>query len=1120
MIEYLNIIQFNCGKSNGNKSRALFDGLEANRYPILAIQEPGQHGSTLGKTYVPPNYRLGRELGVGSRVAFMVHNKIAATEWEVLDATDYVERLRLQTSEGPLNVINVYNPPGDVNQPRPEKWGEIQRAVAGAGREEILLLGDFNCHHPEWAGPEIAREPKADFLIHQLAQKGMQNLNEEGVATWGRGEAKAVLDLGFATGGVGRQVIEYAPKPEWALLKDHYPISIRIERGVKRKGTSQRYSLKNVEWGGFVAEAAKIQWGGAPAQAIVALQEGLGRCLDQYAKRAKPSDRARHDWSPQAAEFLAGARRARARMAQGGDPDAHREWKQQRNRLRSEMRSNRRTSWRKNIEEATRNEENPDKPRNRGLWQLARWSRDTQKTGLAALPALRATTDSELKNDNHSKTEILAESFFPSGEQADLSDIDPQEDWPRLEIDPTVTKEELLKAIRGLPSRKAPGPDAIANEVLKKVAGVIAEKLAEVFTAIHKSGITPEVLKESLTVTLRKEKKQDYSLPGSYRPIALENTMAKLLEGCAARRLTQAAEEHGLLPWNQMGARRKRSTLSALELLTGTIETAWRAKKTVVSVLGLDLRGAFNKVSTERLCWVLRRKGIPEWLVKIVLSFLTNRKTKIVLADWVSDWIHTTSGIPQGSTLSPILFLFFISELLEHFQEVRGNLIGFGFVDDGTLVTWSNSAAQNCRILEGAHEFCEAWARRYGAVFAPEKYQLIHFTKQRALTEDLKSTIRIQGKEAELLQSMKVLGVWLDSRLSWKDHIRRATDKGLKAFNSLARVTSAVWGPEMRKSRLLYTAVARPIMTYGAPIWATGNNGQGLPSEATKSMAVVQNKCLRKITGAYKRTETAAIEREVAVPPIDLYIRSLAVQRAAKTGAQPVSQEIARALDQVWASARVRKGGGRGRRPTQLPTRRERTRVEETRRWAGEIQRQTKQEGLGVRKTMQFRSQYPRIDEHFTALWRKRWMAAAEKHGNLRRGATWRGKWEEQPLFLYEGLRKHEATALFLMRTEVLGLKGWLAGIGVPGVSPQCGCGATKQTLAHVWGYCPELRNERARVLARIGHTRMDRALQDREQARWAARWLLETGLLDQFRVALEVEVEGMEDWAPFAVLQ
>ena len=85
-------------------------------------------------------------------------------------------------------------------------------------------------------------------------------------------------------------------------------------------------------------------------------------------------------------------------------------------------------------------------------------------------------------------------------------------------------------------------------------------------------------------------------------------------------------------------------------------------------MLSLDLAGAFDNVSHEHLLWILERKGLPEWLIQVIASFLTGRRTQIVYTGYESEWIYTQTGIPQGSPLLPILFLFFISELLEEFQ--------------------------------------------------------------------------------------------------------------------------------------------------------------------------------------------------------------------------------------------------------------------------------------------------------------------------------------------------------------------------------------------------------------------------------------------------------------------
>ena len=134
-----------------------------------------------------------------------------------------------------------------------------------------------------------------------------------------------------------------------------------------------------------------------------------------------------------------------------------------------------------------------------------------------------------------------------------------------------MTKEELEDTIRKLPNGKAPGPDRIPNEVIKLIALVISKDLAQAISHCLADRSLPLRYKESTTVVLRKDRKKDYSLPGSYRPIALENTLAKVIEKILADCISSAAEEHLLLPWNQMGARKQRSTLSAVGLLTSCI---------------------------------------------------------------------------------------------------------------------------------------------------------------------------------------------------------------------------------------------------------------------------------------------------------------------------------------------------------------------------------------------------------------------------------------------------------------------------------------------------------------------------------------------------------------------
>ena len=153
-----------------------------------------------------------------------------------------------------------------------------------------------------------------------------------------------------------------------------------------------------------------------------------------------------------------------------------------------------------------------------------------------------------------------------------------------------------------------------------------------------------------------------------------------------------------------------------------------------------------------------------------------------------SQEVDIKTGIPQGSPLSPILFLLFSSELLEMLES--GDTRGSAFVDDTNLLTVSPSVAANCRRLEQAHDKCLEWARRHGVKFAPDKYQLIHFTRRRH-TAGLDHPIHIQGFDGKPCDGLRVLGVWVDKGLTYYKHAKRAADKAMLRLNSTLRIVKS-----------------------------------------------------------------------------------------------------------------------------------------------------------------------------------------------------------------------------------------------------------------------------------------------------------------------------------------
>lgn len=108
---------------------------------------------------------------------------------------------------------------------------------------------------------------------------------------------------------------------------------------------------------------------------------------------------------------------------------------------------------------------------------------------------------------------------------------------------------------------------------------------------------------------------------------------------------------------------------------------------------------------------------------------MSDRRTTIRISDHESPEYTVQVGIPQGSPISPILYLFYNADLLEICRDDQLPTSPTGFVDDVNILTYSESAERNCQNLSQIHERCTEWSRRHGCQFCPSKYELIHFIK-------------------------------------------------------------------------------------------------------------------------------------------------------------------------------------------------------------------------------------------------------------------------------------------------------------------------------------------------------------------------------------------------------
>jgi len=177
--------------------------------------------------------------------------------------------------------------------------------------------------------------------------------------------------------------------------------------------------------------------------------------------------------------------------------------------------------------------------------------------------------------------------------------------------------------------------------------------------------------------------------------------------------------------------------------------------------------------------------GFLPTVTGFVQSFLRDRTTCLKLGEYKDQPRPQLTGIPQGSILSPILFLLFASTLLPMLEE--GHTTALGFVNDTNILTYGKTTEENCQRLEAAHTKRLRWAAQHGAAFPPLIYQLIHFTRSRS-RHNLQATVNIQGFQEGPVPALKLLGVWVATKLQWGPHIKKAAEKGQSQMQYLQRL--------------------------------------------------------------------------------------------------------------------------------------------------------------------------------------------------------------------------------------------------------------------------------------------------------------------------------------------
>ncbi|KAG7064329.1 zinc knuckle [Colletotrichum scovillei] len=1096
-------------KASKNRAKYLVN-LTKNKYPngpphVIAIQDPPKELPWISTGDYKPVYRTARTLREEDHpyipckptkkakyeqrqlvdldpVAFLVLDTIPIGHWhptfhEDLDADprvfqDRLDRLdpptprhqdafaatlALSTLAGPINIHNVYNRQTKIN---------IDRLLATCTLgQDNLLLGDFNLHHPRWSRTPFVGPITSDArsLFHGTEQAGMECITEPGAMTYSRGSDQekhtSTIDLAFLSQSLLHRFTDWSILEGRNFNSDHRIIQTTLLMEPDRT-SSDRYLWGKADVAGFRAHVERELANSG------LLDTALMSKPDINAYFSKFNDIIRLAIPLHVPLAKPPVIRRSAKPPPSRDKQ-HPNFEQQAStRLGTDLDAEDDfDSFCRRLEQQTRTEKTKqwrtmlsgdghDSPT---IHKRAKIGVFLSKPRVSGQIPFLVGSDKTKCTSLEENAQCLRKSVWPNTSQGPrappLQLPDLDPLQPQLFADQVVSDDDVKAVLSGLTRGKAAGPDGVSPDALKMLHHPFDEPPDE---AVYGGG--DEALRDS----------------------ALEH-LVNLVQQC----------------WSPIGRAKLKATL-----------------------MTIDITGAYDHVRRFELLKILRQKGVPDWIVRFVWSFLSDRKTVLKLPGHTSEEFWVDIGILQGSPLSPILFLFFSSPILEALQvscPFASFALAMSYVDDTNILVTSPSEAQNCQALKFLYDNLVGWASPNGIFFGPHKTFVMHFRKPSSRGPPSTELPDIPGLSKNCLQTeLLLLGVVVDSKLTWAAHIEQVITKVRRRMIHLRRISGSTWGPSLHEMKKLYVSSVLPIFSYACPVWFVDGRGQKIRGQLTKtlvqSLDAEQARFLRFIAGGFEASASEVVHKELHMIQLSVYLEQLALRHRINNLYSPEHRDLKAMWDNVFTDIATEQELGAhpykalyGQAESSWLEMRERVLDKQLCRanWNPEQAVQSEAEGWAdpKRRKAIIKAYLKDISvERSSLAWDRYRNDRSGKVRNINRSTpALKENWGPESLKYYQGLTRAQSSMLFQCRSGVIGLNGYLFSLKANLVEThRCRCGHPMQTAEHLFAHCKQLAFERSRLRKHVGVINFD--LLVTTEANMATAWAIRHFDIAQFR--------------------
>ena len=413
-----------------------------------------------------------------------------------------------------------------------------------------------------------------------------------------------------------------------------------------------------------------------------------------------------------------------------------------------------------------------------------------------------------------------------------------------------ISRDDVVKALRQLKPRKAPGDDNVTNEHLKLGGDVVTELLLKLFRAIVEIGKIPSAWKRGLLVPIYKGGPKDKTSCNSYRPISLLPSMLKSFEYILKGRIELAIDRE--FPNSQQ---------QGFQTSLGCLTASFNAQETILHNLEngsnvyscfLDTTKAFDTVWRHGLLVKLHNLGVKGPLWSLINDSHTDTSSSVVVNYKQSRWFPVLQGVRQGGVTSTLLYLVFINDLV---NELENTNLGFGVLDVTsncpTLADDVMCIALAPRNLQSMLNVAYRYSKRWRFDFNADKSCILCFrARGNRLPQQL--TWSLGETTVPCKESYNHLGIVINTKCNASDKIILACDKGRKSFFAISNMLKSLANPLTLSH--LYTTVVRSSVLYGCELW---NN---MSQQDSRRLGTLQHFVCKNSLGLPTRTRSDMAE--------------------------------------------------------------------------------------------------------------------------------------------------------------------------------------------------------------------------------------------------------------------